>query len=72
MGADLATLYEVSLKRLNEQVGRNREPFPEDFMFQLSTEEAGSLRSQFATLKKGSRGEHLMAPSEKPVGTGHD
>jgi uncharacterized membrane protein YccC len=58
LDADLAALYQVSLKRLNEQVGRNRERFPEDFMFQLSTEEAGSLRSQIATLKKGSRGQH--------------
>ncbi len=53
---DLAKLYGVSTKRLNEQVKRNRYRFPEDFMFQLTKEEANSLRSQFATLK---RGEHL-------------
>ena len=47
---DLARLYGVETKRLNEQVKRNIERFPEDFMFQLSKEEAESSRSQFATL----------------------
>ena len=54
LDADLAKLYGVSTKRLNEQVKRNRERFPEDFMFQLTIEEARSsqrLRSQFATHK---------------------
>ncbi len=46
---DLALLYEVELKRLNEQVKRNIERFPEPFCFQLTAEEAESLRSQFAT-----------------------
>jgi phage regulator Rha-like protein len=54
---DLADLYEVSTKRLNEQVRRNRSRFPEDFMFQLTAEEAAALRSQSATLKAG-RGQH--------------
>ncbi len=54
---DLAELYGVSTKRLNEQVRRNIERFPEDFMFVLAKEEADSLRSQIATLKKG-RGQH--------------
>ncbi|MDD5006941.1 MAG: ORF6N domain-containing protein [Syntrophorhabdaceae bacterium] len=54
---DLAELYEVPTKRLNEQVRRNEKRFPQDFMFQLSGEEAESLRSQNATLKKG-RGRH--------------
>jgi hypothetical protein len=58
LDADLAALYEVSVKRLNEQVGRNRERFPGDFMFQLSEDEAASLRSQNATLKAGTRGRH--------------
>jgi hypothetical protein len=39
LDADLAQLYGVSTKRLNEQVKRNRDRFPEDFMFQLSAEE---------------------------------
>ena len=44
---DLAMLYEVTTKRLNEQVKRNSERFPEDFMFQLTEEEYESLKSQF-------------------------
>ncbi len=55
---DLATLYGVTPKRLNEQVKRNRHRFPPDFMFQLTTEEAGVLRSQIATLKPTGRGRH--------------
>jgi len=67
---DLAELYGVEVRRLNEQVKRNLERFPEDFMFQLNPDEweyvqaqialvmeGNSLRSQFATLKKG-RGVH--------------
>jgi len=46
---DLAELYEVPTKRLNEQVRRNIERFPEDFMFQLTKREFDILRSQFAT-----------------------
>ena len=53
---DLATLYGVETKRLNEQVKRNIQRFPEDFMFQLTKDE--SLRSQIATLNEG-RGQHL-------------
>lgn len=53
---DLATLYGVSTKRLNEQVKRNLERFPEDFMFQLTKEECS--RSQIATLN-GKRGNNL-------------
>ena len=50
LDSDLAMLYSVETKRLNEQVKRNIERFPEDFMFQLTKEETVSLRSQFATL----------------------
>ena len=57
LDAELAVLYGVTTKRFNEQVRRNRERFPEDFMFQLIPEELTSLRSQFATLKEG-RGQH--------------
>ena len=53
---DLAALYGVEVKRLNEQVKRNIKRFPKDFMFQLTKEEC--LRSQFATLNEG-RGQHL-------------
>lgn len=45
---DLAELYGVPTKALNQQVKRNLKRFPEDFMFQLSKEEAENLRSQFA------------------------
>lgn len=50
---DLAELYEVETKRLNEQVRRNLERFPEDFMFRLSKDEWYFLRSQIATLEPG-------------------
>ncbi|MCX5917624.1 MAG: ORF6N domain-containing protein [Deltaproteobacteria bacterium] len=57
LDADLAKLYGVSTKRLNEQVKRNRDRFRQDFMFQLNPEEAEVLRSQIATSKtaRGSR-----------------
>lgn len=66
LDADLADLYGVPVKRLNEQVKRNADRFPADFMFQLTAEEWDSLkssdgqpplRSQIATIKK-SRGQH--------------
>jgi hypothetical protein len=46
---DLATLYGVATKALNQAVKRNRERFPDDFMFQLTPEEALKLRSQIVT-----------------------
>lgn len=54
---DLASLYGVTVKRFNEQVKRNKNRFPQDFMFQLTKNEWDSLRSQNATLK-GGRGSH--------------
>ena len=48
---DLAVLYDVETKRLNEQVKRNISRFPDDFMFQLNKEEFIDLKSQFATSK---------------------
>lgn len=57
LNSDLAELYRVTTKRLNEQVRRNTKRFPSDFMFQLTKEEDQSLRSQIATLK-GGRGQH--------------
>jgi phage regulator Rha-like protein len=57
LDSDLASLYGVTTKRLNEQVKRNIERFPVDFMFQLNGEEHEALRSQIATLKTG-RGQH--------------
>ena len=53
---ELAKLYGVTTKRLNEQVRRNQLRFPSDFMFQLTSEEAAALRSQIATSKPGRGG----------------
>ena len=61
LDADLAVLYGVTTKRLNEQVRRNRPWFPKDFMFQLTSEEGAFLRSQIATSNKG-RGGRRYAP----------
>tara|TARA_B100001964_G_scaffold191940_1_gene214467 strand:+ start:1064 stop:1597 length:534 start_codon:yes stop_codon:yes gene_type:complete len=52
LDSDLAEIYGVTTKRLNEQVKRNQARFPEDFMFVLRKEELESLKSQFATSKK--------------------
>jgi hypothetical protein len=51
LDADLAALYGVPTKRLNEQVRRNASRFPSDFMFQLTEDEHQALRSHFATSK---------------------
>ena len=51
---DLATLYGVETKRLNEQVRRNKQRFPADFIFPLTADEADNLRLQFATSSWGS------------------
>ncbi|MEN2414524.1 ORF6N domain-containing protein [Flavobacterium mesophilum] len=50
---DLATLYNVETKRLNEQVKRNLSRFPQDFMFQLEENEFENLKSQIATSSWG-------------------
>jgi ORF6N domain len=55
LDADLAELYGVPVKRLNEAVRRNRTRFPADFMFQLSHDEFANLRSQIATSSWGGR-----------------
>ena len=60
LDADMASIYGVSTKRLNEQVKRNKKRFPEDFMFQLTEEESKSLRSQFATSKEGRGGRRYL------------
>ncbi len=57
LDADLAAFYGETTKRFNQQVSRNRERFPEDFMFQLDEQEFAALRLQIATLKTG-RGQH--------------
>ena len=61
LDSDLAELYGVTTKRLNEQVKRNKDRFPADFMFQLSAAEADDLRSQNAT-SKSTRGGRRYRP----------
>src|SRR5271166_1354916 len=56
LDSDLAELYCVTVKRLNEQVKRNAERFPEDFMFRLTPAENTLLRSQIATSNTGRGG----------------
>lgn len=50
---DVATLYQVEKKRVNEAVRNNPERFPDDYMFELSVEESSVLRSKFSTLEQG-------------------
>ena len=52
LDSDLAELYGYDVKRLNEQVRRNKERFPEDFMFQLTKVEVNFVKSQFATSQR--------------------
>src|SRR5258708_5160895 len=61
LDADMAERYQVLTKNLNLAVRRNTDRFPEDFMFQLTTEEAESLRLQFATSKGRPRWPALSA-----------
>lgn len=67
LDADLATLYGVPVKRLNEQVRRNRERFPEHFCFQLSAAEWESLRSHFATASTGCIRSHFATASKRNI-----
>ena len=63
LDSDLAKLYHVETKRINETVRRNSKRFPPDFYFQLTSEENESLRSQIATSKQTSRGGTRYLPS---------
>jgi len=60
--ADLAALYKVTTKRLNEQVKRNRQRFPPDFMFQVTQAEYADLRSQSATSSPSAHGGRRSLP----------
>jgi hypothetical protein len=62
LDTELAALYGVTTKRLNEQVKRNAKRFPEDFMFQVTAQEAAGLRSQIATSKTVGRGGRRHRP----------
>lgn len=61
LDTDLAVVYGVTAKRLNEQLRRNAARFPPDFLIELSNQDVASLRSQNATLKTG-RGAHRKYP----------
>ena len=69
LDADLAELYGVPTKALNQAIKRNAERFPDDFMFQIAREEAEFLRSQTVTLKTVTG--TFMEPQNSP-GTGTD
>ena len=69
LDSDLAAVYGVTTKRLNEQFRRNRKRFPEDFAFQLTAEESAALTSQIATLDEaGSSREPIRSQSATPSG----
>ena len=68
---ELAAIYGSTTKRLNEQVKRNRDRFPEDFMFQLTAEEAERSRSQIATLNSG-RGQNMASRRARSTGARHN
>lgn len=67
LDSDLAELYGVPTGRLNEQVKRNKERFPGDFMFQLTRQEMEILKSQFATSSWGGRRYQPLAFTEQGV-----
>lgn len=64
LDSDLATLYGVETRRLNEQVRRNHDRFPADFIFELTAEEFANLKSQFATSSWGGRRKRPLAFTE--------
>lgn len=62
LDSDLAMLYQVETRRLNESVKRNIARFPESFCFQMSKEEYNSLKSQIATSNNEGRGGRRKLP----------
>lgn len=64
LDADLASLYGVTTRRLNEQVRRNRTRFPADFLLELTAEEFANLKSRFATSSWGGRRKLPLAFTE--------
>lgn len=64
LDSDLAALYGVETRRLNEQVRRNLERFPEDFIFEVNAEEMTNLKSHFATSSWGGRRKLPLAFTE--------
>lgn len=68
LDADLARLYGVSTKRLNEQVRRNAEKFPPDFVFQLTPEEVAILKSHFVTSRPRGMWSQFATTSKRRIG----
>jgi ORF6N domain-containing protein len=64
LDSDLAALYGVETRRLNEQVRRNHARFPADFIFELTSAEFGNLKSQIATSSWGGRRKRPLAFTE--------
>jgi hypothetical protein len=64
MDSDLAALYGVETRRLNEQVRRNLERFPKDFIFEVTDDEFSNLKSHFATSSWGGRRKRPLAFTE--------
>lgn len=60
LDSDIASLFEVDTKRLNEQMKRNKNRFPDDFCFQLNSKEFKNLKSHFATSNKGRGGKQKL------------
>jgi phage regulator Rha-like protein len=58
LDSDIAELYGVETKRINEAVKNNLDKFPQGYILELSADETNSLRSKFSTLKKIGRGQH--------------
>jgi hypothetical protein len=69
LDADLAGLYGVPTKRLNEQVKRNADRFPDDFLFQLTATEFENLKSQFATSSLAVTKDQDVAPNWSQIAT---
>ena len=62
LDCDVAELYGVETKRINEAVSNNPEKFPEGYIFELDNQEVTSLRSKISTLKNAGRGQHTKYP----------
>ena len=62
LDCDVAELYGVETKRINEAVNNNPEKFPKGYIFELENQEVLSLRSKISTLKNGGRGQHSKYP----------
>jgi hypothetical protein len=65
LDVNLARIYSVPTKRLNEQVKRNADRFPEDFVFRLTQQEITDLRSHIATLNEAGKRSQIATGSQK-------